>query len=71
MREIVACAEKVTGKKIPVTEVARRPGDPPVLVASSAKAARGLGWQPRRSRLEETIERAWRWHSRHPHGYAN
>ena len=39
----------------------RRAGDPPVLVASSEKATRELGWRPKRQRLESIIESAWNW----------
>ena len=61
IREVIACAEKVTGKRIPTVLGPRRPGDPPVLVASSVKARRELGWKPTRDRLEVMIESAWKW----------
>ena len=51
-REVVNCAEKVTGKRIATVIGPRRPGDPPVLVASSDKARRELGWKPTRERLD-------------------
>jgi UDP-glucose 4-epimerase len=60
-REVVRCAERVTGKRIQTDMGPRRPGDPPVLVASSEKATRDLGWRPRRQRLESVIESAWSW----------
>ena len=63
-REVVNCVEKVTGKKIPVTAGPRRAGDPPVLVASSDKARRDLGWKPTRERLEVIIGDAWRFRVR-------
>ena len=62
VREVVASARRVTGHPIPVEEVPRRPGDPAVLVASSAKIARELGWRPRYTRLDEIIASAWEWH---------
>jgi len=68
VREVIACVETVTGKKIPVREMPRRPGDAPRLVASFERAQRELGWQPRRS-LEEMVASAWRWRQRHPNGY--
>ena len=61
IREVIECARRVTGREIRVQAGPRRDGDPPVLVASSAKAARELGWRPKRERLETTIEDAWRW----------
>lgn len=60
-REVVSCAERVTGKKVPVTAGPRRAGDPAVLVASSDKARRELGWKPSRDRLNVIIESAWKW----------
>jgi UDP-glucose 4-epimerase len=59
-REVVDCAERVTGKRIATVMGPRRPGDPPVLVAASEKARRELGWSPKRERLEEIIESAWK-----------
>jgi len=61
IREVIECARRVTGREIRTTAGPRRDGDPPVLVASSAKAARELGWRPARERLETIIEDAWRW----------
>jgi len=69
VREVVAAAERVTGKKIPVVEDARRPGDPPTLVASATRAREELGWEPKFPELERIIETAWKWHRSHPHGY--
>ena len=63
IREVVSCAEKVTGKRIATVSGPRRPGDPPVLVASSDKARRELGWKPTRERLDVMIESAWKWRS--------
>jgi UDP-glucose 4-epimerase len=66
--EILACAEQVTGSAIPYRIAARRPGDPPRLVASHRKIERELGWMPKRG-LEEMIRSAWQWYQRHPNGY--
>jgi UDP-glucose 4-epimerase len=44
-------------------------GDPPVLVASSRRARRELGWQSRHSKLEEMLTDAWAWKEAHPAGY--
>ena len=62
VREVVAAARRVTGHPIPVREDARRPGDPPVLVASSDLARQALGWQPQLADLDTIIETAWQWH---------
>ncbi len=69
VREVIAAAEKVTGKKISVTESPRRPGDPATLVASAQKIQEELGWEPRYADLAEIIQSAWRWRRAHPEGY--
>jgi len=70
VQAVMEAVKQVTGRDVPHTTGPRRPGDPARLVASSAKARRELGWAPRRDRLETIIETAWRWHDRHPQGYA-
>jgi UDP-glucose 4-epimerase len=64
VREVVACAERVTGRPVRVMVGPRRPGDPAMLVASCERAARVLGWRPARVTLEEILRDAWRWHAR-------
>ncbi len=66
--EILRHCQEVTGRDIPRELAARRPGDPPALVASPAKLTARLGWRPRYD-IRETIETAWRWHSGRPQGY--
>jgi UDP-glucose 4-epimerase len=67
--EVIQAAEAVVGRPIPRTVGPRRPGDPPVLVASNARARDVLGWSPRRSTLEEMVGSAWAWRRAHPEGY--
>ena len=67
--EIIAACEKVTGQKVPYDVVARRPGDPPALVADPKKLIERLGWKPRYTNITDTIETAWRWHKANPDGY--
>jgi UDP-glucose 4-epimerase len=69
VRQVLDAASRVTGQKIEAVEAPRRPGDPPVLVASSEKIRRELDWQPRITELESIIESAWEWRLRHPAGY--
>lgn len=64
VREIIEVAERVTGKKIPVKETPRRPGDPPALIASSKKAKKELGWKPAYEDINLIIETAWKWHKK-------
>jgi UDP-glucose-4-epimerase GalE len=70
VREVVRAVEAVSGKRVPVREVPRRPGDPPVLVATADRARELLGWKPRYTALQGIVETAWNWHSRHPEGYS-
>lgn len=67
--EVVEMARQVTGRPIPTERASRRPGDPPVLIASPDKAMLDLGWHPRQSELDYIIETAWHWLLAHPHGY--
>jgi UDP-glucose 4-epimerase len=69
VREVLGATEEVVGRPIPHTIGPRRPGDPPILVASTARAESVLGWRPQRSSLEEMIDSAWEWRQRHPAGY--
>ena len=71
VKEVVEAARRGTGRPIPARVVKRRVGDPPVLVASSRRARRELGWQPRHSKLDEMIADAWAWKQAHPNGYAD
>jgi len=69
VREVIRLAETVTGRPIPVRESPRRPGDPPILVASAEAIQNALGWRPRYTELRPILETAWRWHQAHPKGY--
>lgn len=71
VREVIDTARAVTGRPIPSVDAARRPGDPPVLVASSDKIMRELGWSPKLPSLNEIISTAWQWHRSHPDGYGS
>jgi UDP-glucose 4-epimerase len=62
VREVIEAARRVTGHPIPVQEVPRRPGDPAVLVASSEKITRELGWKPKYAQLDAIVASAWEWH---------
>jgi UDP-glucose-4-epimerase GalE len=70
VRAVLDVVGRVTGRDVPHRVGRRRPGDPARLVASGEKARRDLGWSPSRDRLEDIVETAWRWHERHPRGYA-
>ena len=62
VREVIAAAESVCGRSIPWRTAARRPGDPPVLVADPTRAAERLGWRAQYSDLQTIIRTALAWH---------
>ena len=62
VREVIETAKEITGKEINMVECDRRPGDPPVLVGSSDKARRVLGWHPQYPNLNDILAHAWQWH---------
>lgn len=67
VREVIQAARRVTGHPIPEVVQARRPGDPPRLVADASHAREELGWRPRFTGLDTIIAHAWQWEQRHPH----
>jgi len=69
VREVINQAKSITGIDFTVREIARRSGDPAVLVASSEKIRTELGWMPRYSNLDSIIKDAWVWHRGYPQGY--
>jgi UDP-glucose 4-epimerase len=69
VRDVLDAVERVTGTPVPTIHVGRRPGDPAILVANASKANEVLGWQPRRSHLDEMVSSAWAWRQRFPGGY--
>lgn len=62
VRDIVQAVEAVTGLKVPVEEMPRRPGDPPELVSNAGRARRLLGWAPLHPSLQEIVATSWNWH---------
>ena len=70
VREVIEVARSVTGADIHAREAARRPGDPPRLVAASDRIRSDLGWKPRKPDLEQMIGDAWAFAQAHPSGYS-
>jgi UDP-glucose 4-epimerase len=70
VRQVVDACAQVTGKSIPVVEKPRRLGDPAVLVASSTKIRKELGWERRFPDLDTIVLHAWNWQKRRPN-FAN
>ena len=62
VRQVIAAIEKISGRPVPHTEVARRPGDSPILVADPTRARTLLGFSPRYPDLDTIVEHAWKWH---------
>jgi len=62
-REIIAAAERITGKKLKVVMGEARPGDPAVLTASAAKFGM-VGEEWRQFELDDMIQHAWNWYVR-------
>ncbi|MTI65576.1 MAG: UDP-glucose 4-epimerase GalE [Firmicutes bacterium] len=69
VKEVIDMIEKVTGKEIKKEISDRREGDPDVLIASSDKIKKELGWKPKFNDLESIIKTAWKWHKNNPDGY--
>jgi len=69
VREVINIAREVTNIDFPEEEAPRRPGDGPILVASSEAINQELGWKPQYPSLRDIISSAWTWHSANPDGY--
>lgn len=69
VKEVIEVARKVTNHPIPAEVAPRRAGDPAVLIASSEKIIKELGWDPKKASLEEIVQSAWKWHQEHPNGF--
>ena len=69
VKAVIDSVERVTGRKVPFTNAPRRPGDPAVLFASSARIRQELGWAPQFEDVDVIVETAWRWRETHPQGY--
>ena len=69
--EVLEAVRAITGLPIEATIGARRPGDPPVLIARADKARRDLGWSPRFVEIEHIVNSAWLWKKKYPNGYVD
>lgn len=61
IRDVFAAIKRVTGLDVPFAVAPANPGDPPILVASSAKARNILGFAPEFTKLDDMIGHAWAW----------
>ena len=71
VKEVIEVARAVTGREIEARTAPRRPGDPAVLVASSDRIRRELGWSPQFQDLRAIVASAWSWMQAHPDGYGD
>ncbi|QTA79239.1 UDP-glucose 4-epimerase [Desulfonema limicola] len=62
VKEVIETVNQITGRKILSKIQDRRPGDPPILIASAKKALNELGWKPEYPDLDTIIKTAWAWH---------
>lgn len=69
VKEMIVAAKNATKQEIKVVMGERRAGDPAMLVASSEKAKKILGWEPKYTSVEGIIQTAWKWHKSHPNGF--
>ena len=68
IQEVVTAVARVTGRHVACVPAPRRPGDPPILVASSDRIVKDLAWQPQRADLETIVRTASQWHRGHGKG---
>ena len=69
--QVIETVQRVSGREVPYRICPRRPGDAAVLVASSERAKRELGWRPRFADLDEIVRTALVWREAHPNGYGD
>lgn len=71
VKEIIDTVREVSQRDFEVRMLDRRPGDPDILIASSDKIRRELGWKPRFDSIKAIVRSAWNWHIAHPDGYGD
>ena len=69
--QVLDAVARVAGRTVPHALVPRRPGDPPVLVASARRIRAEAGWQPRHAALDDIVRTAFTWREAHPKGYGD
>ena len=71
VRDVIDMVAEVTGRPVPHRIAPRRPGDPPVLVASSERLRAATGWAPQFPGLRAIVASAAAWRVAHPAGYGD
>ncbi len=67
--QIVEAVRRITKHPIPYKISSRREGDPSILIASSEKANKVLGWSVKNEDIDLIIKDAWKWHKTNPTGF--
>lgn len=62
VKEVLSHSHAVTNTEVPHVIGPRRAGDCTKLVSGSVRAGEELGWEPKRSTMDQMISDAWRWH---------
>jgi UDP-arabinose 4-epimerase len=62
--QLIATTEKITGRRVSVRNLPRRPGDPPSLFASAELARQQIGFSPRFGSIDQIIGSAWNWYQK-------
>jgi UDP-arabinose 4-epimerase len=61
VREVIDAVGKISGRTVPFRLVARRPGDPPSMIADTKRAKDVLRWTPEYSDIEMIVSTALLW----------
>ena len=61
VREVLQAVETESGTRLDIREEARRPGDPPQLIAVADRIRRTLGWSPKHDDLAEIVRTSLEW----------
>ena len=62
--QVIDAVKRASGSSFEVRLSPRRPGDPPAIVAASAKIRSALGWTPQHDDLDRIVAQALAWESR-------
>jgi len=64
VREVLKSVERVAGRPLTIREEARRPGDPPILIARADRIRSELGWRPKLDDLDTIVKTSLQWEER-------
>lgn len=62
VRQVIAAVENSAGRPLEYSIGSRRSGDPSILLASTDRVVRELGWKPQYPQLQDIVNSAWKWH---------